>query len=209
MSRAYKAAGWSLPSICLLLLKPILEREGRGGRGGAPGECVSLCTHIIDSQRWQTNYSFRLNASLLCILFANSPLFPSCVLEKHKTKCVHRLCFWLSPAVCLSPLFFFFLLRKTESLLCEKKLLLNCNTYTYFDYFLKLIYFNWRLIILQYWGGFCHTLTWIGHGCSYVPHPEAPSRLPPHPIPLVVPVHPLWVPCFMHWAWTGDLFHIW
>lgn len=105
-------------------------------------ECVSLCTHIIDSQRWQTNYSFRLNASLLCILFANSPLFPSCVLEKHKTKWVHRLCFWWSPALCLSPLFFFFFwLRKTESLLLEKKkkLLLNFNAYAYFDYFLKLI----------------------------------------------------------------------
>ena len=25
--------------------------------------------------------------------------------------------------------------------------------------FLKLIYFNWRLITLQYCGGFCHTLT--------------------------------------------------
>ena len=101
-------------------------------------ECISLCTHIIDSQRWQTNYSFRLNASLLCILFANSPLFPSCVQEKHKTKWVHRLCFWLSPALCLSPPPFFFWLRKTD-LLLEKKLLLNFNVYAYFDYFLKLI----------------------------------------------------------------------
>lgn len=99
-------------------------------------ECVSLCTHIIDSQRWQTNYSFRLNASLLCILFANSPLFPFCVLEKRKTKWVHRLCFWWSPALCLSPLFFFFWLRKTESLLLEKKHFLNCNAYAYFEYFL-------------------------------------------------------------------------
>ena len=45
------------------------------------------------------------------------------------------------------------------------------------------IYFNWRLIILQYCSGFCHTLTWISHGCAWVPHPEPPSRLPPHPIP--------------------------
>ena len=33
------------------------------------------------------------------------------------------------------------------------------------------IYFNWRLIILQYCGSFCHTLTWISHGCTCVPHP--------------------------------------
>ena len=30
--------------------------------------------------------------------------------------------------------------------------------------FLKFIYFNWRLITLQYCSGFCHTLTWISHG---------------------------------------------
>ena len=50
-------------------------------------------------------------------------------------------------------------------------------------YFLKLIYFNWRLITLQYCSGFCHTLTRISHGCTCVPHPEAPSHLPPNPIP--------------------------
>ena len=32
--------------------------------------------------------------------------------------------------------------------------------------------------------GFCHTLTWISHGFTCVPHPEPPSHLPPHPIPL-------------------------
>ena len=49
--------------------------------------------------------------------------------------------------------------------------------------FFKLIYFNWRLITLQYCSGFCHTLTWISHGCTCVPHPEPPSHFPPHPIP--------------------------
>ena len=43
--------------------------------------------------------------------------------------------------------------------------------------------FNWRLITLQYFGGFCHTFTWISHGCTCIPHPEHPSHLPPHPIP--------------------------
>ena len=50
--------------------------------------------------------------------------------------------------------------------------------------FFKLIYFNWRLITSQYCGGFGHTLTWISHGCTYVPHPEPPCLLPHHPIPL-------------------------
>ena len=45
------------------------------------------------------------------------------------------------------------------------------------------IYFNWRLITLQYYSGFCHTLTWISHGCTRVP----PSRTP---LPPPCPSHP-------------------
>ena len=56
--------------------------------------------------------------------------------------------------------------------------------------FLKFIYFNWRLITLQYCSGFCHTLTWIRHGYTCVPHPELPSHLPLHPIPLGHPSAP-------------------
>ena len=56
-------------------------------------------------------------------------------------------------------------------------------------YFLKFIYLNWRLITLQYCGDFCHTLTWISHGFTCVPHSDRPSHLPPHPIPQVFPVH--------------------
>ena len=46
------------------------------------------------------------------------------------------------------------------------------------------LYFNWRLITLQYCGGFCHTPTWISHGDMCVPHSKQLSHLPPHPIPL-------------------------
>ena len=45
------------------------------------------------------------------------------------------------------------------------------------------ICFNWRLITLQYCSGLCHTLTWISHGCTCVPHLEPPFNIPPHPIP--------------------------
>ena len=67
-----------------------------------------------------------------------------------------------------------------------------------------IIDYNWRLIALQYFGGFCHT--WISYRCTCLPHPE-PTALP-IPSLWVVPVHQLWMPCFMHWTWTGDLFHI-
>ena len=49
-------------------------------------------------------------------------------------------------------------------------------------FFFLFIYFNWRLITLQYCSSFCHTLTWISHGFTCVPHPETPSPVP-HPIP--------------------------
>ena len=35
---------------------------------------------------------------------------------------------------------------------------------------------------ILYW--FCHTSTWIHHGCTRVPNPEPPSHLPSHIIPL-------------------------
>ena len=48
--------------------------------------------------------------------------------------------------------------------------------------FFSFLSFNWRLITLQYCDSFCHTLTWISHGCTCVPHPDPPSHLPPHHI---------------------------
>ena len=46
--------------------------------------------------------------------------------------------------------------------------------------FLKFIYFNWRMIALQYWLGFCHISTWISHRYTYVP---SLLNLPPTPTP--------------------------
>ena len=41
---------------------------------------------------------------------------------------------------------------------------------------------------ILYW--FCHTSTWIRHGCTRVPHPESPSLHPPRTIPLGRPSAP-------------------
>ena len=71
------------------------------------------------------------------------------------------------------------------------------------------IFISWRLITLQYCSGFCHTLMWISHGFTCVPHPEPPYHLPPHPIPLGHPSAPAPSTCLMHPTWTGDLFHTW
>ena len=58
-----------------------------------------------------------------------------------------------------------------------------------------------------YCSGFCHTLKWNSHGFTCVPHPDPPSHLPLHPIPLGLPSAPGPSTCLMHPTWAGDLFH--
>ena len=56
--------------------------------------------------------------------------------------------------------------------------------YTLKKFFFPFIFISWRLITLQYCSGFCHTLTWISHGFTCIPHPNPPSRSPlPPPSP--------------------------
>ena len=57
-------------------------------------------------------------------------------------------------------------------------------------HFFSFIFISWRLITLQYYSGFCHTLIWVNHGFTCVRHPDPPSHLPPHPIPLGLPSAP-------------------
>ena len=73
--------------------------------------------------------------------------------------------------------------------------------------FFSFIFISCRLIILQDCSGFCHTLTWISHGFTCIPHPSPPSHLPLHPIPLGLPSAPGPSTCLMHPTWAGDLFH--
>ena len=85
---------------------------------------------------------------------------------------------------------------------CSMKILLCQPTF-----FFPFIFISWRLITLQCCSGFCHTLTWISHGFTCVPHPDPPSHLPLYPIPLGLPSAPGPSTCLMHPAWAGDLFH--
>ena len=54
---------------------------------------------------------------------------------------------------------------------------------------------------------FCHTLKWNSHGFTCVPHPDHPSHLPLHPLPLGLPSAPGPSACLMHPTWAGALFH--
>ena len=51
--------------------------------------------------------------------------------------------------------------------------------FIYLFIFLFFIFISCRLITLQFCSGFCHTLTWISHGFTCIPHPDPPP--PPSP----------------------------
>ena len=83
------------------------------------------------------------------------------------------------------------------------------QSWGFYLFFFPFIFISQRLISLQYCSGFCHTLTWISRGFTRVPHPDPPSHLPLHPIPLGLPSAPAPSTRLMHPAWAGDLFHPW
>ena len=66
---------------------------------------------------------------------------------------------------------------------------------------------SWYMIFFFFCSEFCHTLKWNSHGFTCVPHPNPPSHLPLHPIPLGLPSAPGPSACLMHPTWAGDLFH--
>ena len=55
----------------------------------------------------------------------------------------------------------------------------------FYFFFFSFIFISWRLITSQHCSGFGHTLTWISHGVTCIPHPGPHSHLPLHPIPLL------------------------
>ena len=75
-------------------------------------------------------------------------------------------------------------------LICISLMTNNLSSLLSFYFFkYKLIYFNWRLITLQYCSGF--DTHWHESATGvHVPHPEPASRLLPHPIPLGHPSAP-------------------
>ena len=86
---------------------------------------------------------------------------------------------------------------------------LECELQHQSFFFSPFIFISWKLITLQYCSGFCHTLAWISHGFTCVPHPDPASHLPLHPIPLGFPSAPALSTCLIHPTWAGDLFHPW
>ena len=104
----------------------------------------------------------------------------------------------------------------------QRTLLLRYNWHVTLCYFQLYSIMFWRLYILEndyhkksssffffffICSEFCHTLEWNSHGFTCVPHPDPPSHLPLHPLPLGFPSVPGPSACLMHPTWAGDLFH--
>ena len=70
-------------------------------------------------------------------------------------------------------------------------------------------FFFFFIFYFLYCSGFCHTLKWNSHGFTCVPHPDPPSHLPVHPLPLGFPSAPGPSACLMHPTWAADLFQPW
>ena len=58
----------------------------------------------------------------------------------------------------------------------------------FFFLIFKIFIFTLFCFTILYW--FCHTLTWISHGYTWVPNPEPHSHLPPHIVSLDQPCAP-------------------
>ena len=79
----------------------------------------------------------------------------------------------------------------------------------YGSFNLFFIYFNWRLITLQYCIGFAIHQHVSTTGIHMFPILNPPPSSLPIPSLWVVPVHQPQASSIMHWTWAGDSFHIW
>ena len=186
---------------------PILETVGHGHNFPCKFFKIYLCTHwgqtliaigqhmavhfilkrkisIQESKEW----IYRNNQNIITINKRQYLFTTNCFLKEwdrllslltEGPKEERKICIWNIFPTCSYDLFLFIIWITKYS----KSLFIICLV----NVSLSLFFISWRLITLQYCSGFCHTLTWISHGDTCIPHPDPPSHLPLHPIPLGLP----------------------
>ena len=92
---------------------------------------------------------------------------------------------------------------------CTKYECAQCQCTQHFIFFNINLYFDWRLITLQYCIGFAIHQREYTTGIHVFPIPNPPPSSLPIPSLWVVPVHQPQATSIMHRTWTGDSFHIW
>ena len=95
-------------------------------------------------------------------------------------------------------------LNPSDTIMSASVALCSCGEWPVAPMLLLFIY----LFIYFNCSEFCHTLKWNIHGFTCVPHPDPPSHLPLHPLPLGLPSAPGPSACLMHATWACDLFHL-
>ena len=185
-----------MPNLCFYRNPKEIEKDEQGAAEKAgtketfQNECTALVSEFTATQpevAWWSKGVVCLFSSFLLMTGLQFPLPHHWIWRNNHWVALS----WFCPQT---------LLQKVEIRLMENKKFLQV-------FFFPFISTSWRPITLQYCSGFCHTLTWISHGFTCIPHPVPPSLLPLYLIPLGLPSAPGPSTCLMHPTCAGGLFH--
>ena len=165
--------------------------------GQSIGVSASALVLPMDSQVW---FSFRLTGLISLQSKGDSRVFSSTTIWKHQF-------FGAQSSLWSNFHIITWLLEKPQHWVCGLCQQNDVSAFYFLFSFFPFIFISWTIINLQYCCGYCHTLTWMSHGVTCIPHPDPPCYLPLHLIPLGVLRAPGPSTCLMHLTWAGDLFH--